>query len=61
MARPKSPKSKSARFDLRLHPDELAVYEHVSKAIGKPISQIIREEMASFCSRFTGVRLNDRQ
>ncbi len=60
MARPKSPKSKSARFEIRLHPDELAVYEHVSKILDKPISQIIREEMASFCSRFTGVRLNDQ-
>lgn len=60
MARPKSPKSKSASFLVRLHPDELAVYEHVSKILDKPISQIIREEMASFCSRFAGVRLNDQ-
>ena len=60
MARPKSPNSKSARFDLRLHPDELAVYERVSKTLGKPISQIIREEMASFCSQFNEVRLNDQ-
>ncbi|PAT69736.1 hypothetical protein CKA27_02955 [Vibrio coralliilyticus] len=59
MARQKSPKSKSASFLVRLHPDELAVYEHVSKILDKPISQIIREEMASFCSQFEGVSLND--